>query len=237
MAKVLRCSSCGAGLRPTAGQPNVVCEYCNSFVRVADDKAAAQFETTVILSQMMQIWPRVRSDDFTGTYETINELIGKHKYVEARSRLNRILEKDHTQARAWFYKALLPILEQDTILFKGCYINIVTLSQIVKRDEVRMYLKHCGLPKWRHREFLDYYRSTDFLYEQQIKFLDKAIENASTEERKEYFQIVKKQRIKFQKKRIRRKWAENFGLILILGVVVVGVCAIIWYGIRNHLVW
>lgn len=226
MVKTLRCSSCGAALKCETGQPNVVCEYCNSFVRVADD---TQLDSATIISHIAQIWPRVRNDDFTSEYERIRDLIENHKYTDAMRRLDRILEKDNTQARAWFYKSLLPILERETVLFKGCYINIVKVSQITNRNTLRMYLKHCGLRRWQQRKFLDYYRSTDFLFEQHMKYLDKAIEHASTDERIAFFKEHKEERQRMQKRKLRRRKAGTWGLILLLVAVLAGAGLVFWY--------
>jgi len=234
MVKALRCSSCGAGLQPTTGQPNVVCEYCNSFVRVADDRSA-QFNTEAILSQIVKLWPRVRSDDFTSDYEKIKDLISEHKYVEANRQLSRILEMDNTQSRAWFYKSLLPILEQETVVFKGCHVNVVKVSKTTSRAHMRAYLRKCGLSGGRQKQFLDFYRSTDFLYVQHVKFLDKAIEHASTAERTEFFKTVKEKRVKLQKQILRRRRWSTIGLILLLAVVVGGACFAVWYFCRDLL--
>jgi len=229
MVKTLRCSSCGAGLRSEGDQPNVVCEYCNSFVRVSDDKQP-QFDVTAVLTQILGLW--VSTDDavdYTREYEQITELMEGHRYVDAKKRLDRILEADETQSRAWFIKSLLPILEREGVLYKGSYINIVKLSQITDRRVIHMYLKHCGLKPWLHKQFLAYYRSTDFLFEQHMQSIDKAIEHSTTEERIAFLKEHKAKRIAFQKRKLRKRSLANFGLIALLFAVVAGGCVALWY--------
>lgn len=224
MVKTLRCSSCGAGLIITSGQPNVKCEYCKTCTRVASD-----IDTGAVLNHISQLWPRVRKDDFTTAYQNIKDLLSEHKFVEASKTLNSILEKDNTQARAWFYKTLIPILDQETVLFKGHYVNVVRVSKITTRSQLRVYLKNCGLSKRKQREFLDYYRSTDFLFEQDMKYIDKAIEHASTNERRAYFIDYKSQRIKNQKRMLRRRAFMTWGLISLLFAATVGMICVFWY--------
>ena len=183
-----------------------------------------------MINHIIELGSRVRKDDFTSQYERIKELMSQHKYVEASRKLDNILEKDHTQARAWLYKSLLPILDQETILFKDrYYVNVVKVSKTTTRKQCRMYLRSCGLSRRKQREFLDYYRSTDFLYQQDIKYINKAIEHASTAERRTYFTEFRKQRIKAQKRMLRRRAFVTWGLIAILAGVTVGMVAVFWY--------
>jgi hypothetical protein len=229
MVKTLRCSSCGAGLRNDGGQPNVVCEYCNSFVRVADDKQV-QFDMTATLTRIMEVWTsHSGATDFAREYQIVADLMEKHRYLDVKKRLDRILEVDSTQARAWFYKSLLPILENESVLFKGSYVNIVKLSQITDRRVVRMYLKRCGLKSWQHKSFLSFYRSTDFLFDQHMRYLDKAIEFSHTEERIKFLKEHKEKRIMWRKKRLRRRNLGTWGLIFLLFAVIAGCFAAVWY--------
>ena len=236
MTKALRCSSCGAALTHSSGQPNTVCGYCNSFVRVSDDKSE-QFDTAVILNQIISLWPRVRKDDFTDEYQSIKDLLSGHKFVAANKRLNAILQKDSTQSRAWFYKSLLPILEQETVSFKGCFVNVYKVSQITDRARLRVYLKNCGLGKWQQREFLSFYRSTNFLYQQQIKFLDKAIEHASTEDRIAFFTKHKTEVVKRHEQKLRRRNFVTWALILTLFGVIAGAIVLAWFVSQGAFSW
>lgn len=224
MGKVLRCSSCGAGLQYLPGQPNVQCGYCKTYTRVGSDVDVGE-----MINYISELGSRVRKDDFTSMYERIKDLMSAHKYVEASKKLDAILEKDHTQARAWFYKSMLPILDQETILFKDkYYVNVVKVSRTTTRAQMRRYLKSCGLSRFKQREFLDYYRSTDFLYQQDIKYINKSIEHASTAERRAYFIEYKKQRIKAQKRMLRRRALVTWGLIAILAAATAGMVAAFW---------
>lgn len=231
MVKTLRCSSCGAGLRNESGQPNVICEYCNSFVRVSDDKRP-QIDISVAISQMMGLWVSSNAKDkvdISEEYKYVAMLMENHRYVDAKKRIDKILSVDATQSRAWFYKSLLPVLEQESILFKGSYINIMKLSQITKRQIVHKYLRLCGLKPWHHRAFLKHYRSTDFLYEQHMKHLDNAIQYESSQERLDFLKEHKQKRIEMQKRKLRRRRLSTFGLITLLVLVFGGACLALWY--------
>lgn len=226
-ARALRCDSCGGTLQNIDNQPNIRCEYCGTYVRVLNDPQS-QFDSEAIVNQIAQIWPRVRSDNFTAEYEKIRALIDVHKFLDAKKRLDVILEKDETQSRAWFYKSMLPILDQETVLFGGYHINVVRVAQITDRKLLRQYLKSCGLRSRQRKKFMSFYRSTDFLYEQQIKYVDKAIKHTKSDDRHTFFQNFKEELIAAQQKKIRRKRFSNGGLIVLLAVSVVGLLVAGW---------
>jgi hypothetical protein len=232
MAKVLRCSSCGAGLRNEGGQPNVVCEYCNSFVRVADDKP--QFDVTAVLTQIMGVWSETREEKSSGVdlskeYDFVMKLMENHKYVDAQERLDKILDFDETQSRAWFYKSLLPVLENENVAFKGKYVNIVKLSQVTNRSVISTYLSRCGLKPWQHKQFMEYYRKTDFLFEQHMRDLNRAIEHAQTETLINFLLEHKEKRIKWQKQKLRKRNLATFGWIFLMFAVIAGCCVAVWF--------
>jgi len=233
MVKVLRCSNCGANLKCESGRPNVVCEYCKSFVRIDDD--SKQYDPDVILSLITEMGDRVRTDGFSGEYNEIKGLISANKYCEASERLDVILKQDETQARAWFYKSLLPIIEQENIFYKGCYINVVKVSQITNRKLLRQYLKGCGLSWLKINGFLDYYRSTDFLYEQSLGFLNKAIKHASTEERRTFLENHRYEFVRKQQRKLRLRGFATFGLIALLAAVVIGGAVVVWIFLQGYL--
>ena len=220
--KVMKCDSCSANLNPEDGQVNVKCEYCGTVIRVVGE-GAEQYSSENILNQILELGTgRVRKDSFDSMFQRAKDFIEQHKYAEANKILNEVLEEDHTQARAYFYKSLLPVLEQESIMYKGCYINIIVLAQITNRHEISAFLTECGLPWYRHSKFMRFYGSVDFLYEQQLKFLDKAIEHASTKERRNFFSEQKKLVIKKHRSKLRRTRIGNFLLILLLAAVVIG---------------
>jgi DNA-directed RNA polymerase subunit RPC12/RpoP len=220
--RTLKCDNCGAGIQTTGDSPNVKCEYCGTIVRLrtGDDR---YFSTTAIIQNINMLGTRIRGDSFNSRYELITQNIERHAYIEAAVALNRILEEDITQARAWYYKALLPVLEQESVLYAGCYINVKIISQITDRRLIHKYLTNCGLPRWRHKHFMAYYGSMDFLYEQQIRFIDKAIEHASTPERKDF---MKKRKKEIQRREDRKIFVRGFStfmwLLLLAGTVVLG---------------
>ena len=225
--KQLRCDSCGAALKNyEAGMVNVKCEYCGTVLRVVG-AGSEQYNTENIVNQILELGvARTRKDRFNNTYKNAKNLIEQHKYTEANNLLNGILAEDQSQARAWYYKSILPILEQESVLYHGHYINIHILSQITKDKHVKSYLSSCGLPRLQHAGFMRFYGSMDFLYEQQLKFLDKAVEYASTPERKEFFINQKDIAINRQKKKLLNRSWGNFFLITLLLATIVGVVVV-----------
>lgn len=113
-----------------------------------------------------------------GKFTRAKMLIEQHSFAEALKVLNEIIDEDETQARAWYLKSQLPILENPSILFEGICINLHSYSKLKGKDEMARYLTNCGLSTKRHRAFAVFYDSTDFLYEQQILFIEKSIEHA-----------------------------------------------------------
>ena len=218
--KRLVCGSCGAGLKNVEdGQINVKCDYCGTVIRVVGE-GDEQYNTEYIINQILELGVgRKRKDSFDADYKRAKGLIEQHRYFEANELLNEILTEDSTQARAWYYKSVLPVLEQESIVYRGCYINIHVLSRITKREHIKSFLSGCGLSWYHHAGFMKFYGSIDFLYEQQLKFLDKAIEHASTLERKEFFIKQKNIAIKEQKRKLRNRSYGNFFLISLLVAV------------------
>jgi len=222
--KRLICDSCGAPLKGLEqGRANIQCDYCATVIRVVGE-GAEQYNTENIVNQILELGiARMRKDDFDKSFERAKDLIQQHKYAEANNVLNEILDSDETQSRAWYYKSLLPVLEQESVVFRGCYINIPVLAKINKRDQIAEYLTSCGLSWYQQRAFMKFYGSTDFLYEQQLRFLDKAIEYASTPDRKDFFTKQKSIAIARQRRKLRNRRIGNFFLIvLLIGTVAVG---------------
>lgn len=184
--KELKCVCCGASLQGVeADSVNVKCEYCGQMVRVyADDDS---FSTEAILEKISQLGNRVRNDGFDTEYERAKYLIRNHNYNEASVLLNTILANDITQARAWYYKSLLPVLDQGSVKFRGSIVDIQTVAKLVKRNEINEYLEQCGIGLFARRAFMNYYATGGFLYEQQKRFLNDAIQYASTPKRREFF--------------------------------------------------
>jgi len=209
-------------------------------VRVADDKRP-QLDVTAVMTQIVGIWAKSKEEsyvNFEREYDNVVELMESHRYKDANVRLDKILDMDEKQSRAWFYKSLLPILEKENVIYKGNSVNVVKLSRITNSGVVRQYLKNCGLKSWQVKPFLDYYRKTDFLFEQHMRYLDKAIENATNEERLAFLEEHKKKRIKWQKQRIRKRKFATFGWLLLLAMVVAG-CgfALWWFVFKEGLFW
>lgn len=226
--KRLICEGCGAGLKvDEIGQANVKCEYCGTYVRILG-RGSELYDAENIISQIFELGvKRVRKDNLHVHYEKAKNLIEDNKMVEANELLNSILKEDPTQSRAWFYKSLLPILEQESILFGGHYVNICILSRLIKSDEITKYLAECGLTWVQRRKFMKFYRSTNFLYEQRLKFVDKAIDNASTPERKAFFEKQKAEAIKENDSKLRRRAVVNFLLLGLLVVVAVSAAVVL----------
>ena len=232
--KVHKCSCCGANLKLEHGQRNVVCEYCNAFVSV-EDGDDPQYAVTAILGHIAEMGARKQTDEFSGAYKQIKDLIAKHNYIQANERLDQILARDERQARAWFYKSLLPIIEQEVIVFKGYQIDIIRVAQISNRKQLHAYLKYCGLSLRHQKSFLDYYRRTDFLYEQNMKYLDNAIRCAASKEREVFLGEQKRDRIAAQRRKRRRERWGTVGLVLLLCAVLVGGAIAFWYFARGVL--
>ena len=230
----IQCDGCGARLKKMDGV-NVNCEYCGVLIRVVGE-GSEQYNIANILSQFTRLdMDRIRKDSFDKLYERVKVFIEQGKYVEASTVLNNILDEDKTQARAWFYKSLLPVLEEDTVMFRGYPINVRVISQITNRQMISMYLKDCGLPRRQHAEFMRFYGSTDFLHNQTMKFLDKAIEHASSDERRAFFKTQKETAIEYHKHNMRVQRRETMMWILLAFGVLVGATIFgVWF-ITNFL--
>jgi uncharacterized Zn finger protein (UPF0148 family) len=230
--KDLKCNSCGAALSHCGNSPNAKCEYCGNMVRVTSDNF---YNADYIIHQIESISTRVRTDDFDSQYAAIERLIKQHRYVDASEELDEILIQDKKQARAYYYKALLPVLEKNEIKYYGRYVNVEILSKITSRVETAKYLTYCGLPTFRHRGFLKLYASTDLLFEQRSKYIDLAIANASTPERVAFFTSEKSRLNKIQRSKIR-KHKTSTTLLVGLCVVVAGVLLVLtWQMIKGLL--
>ena len=220
--KTLRCDNCGANLEDFDSVDNVKCEYCGSVIRVRDE---GEFNAAALLAAVGNVIEISRMAINAGAvedkYESVKKLVEKHEYRAANDVLNEILREDEKESRAWFLKSLLPVLEQESVLYHGCYINISLYSKLTKKEDITMYLDMCGLSRVRHRGFRAFYRSKDFLYEQQLKFIDNAIECASPE-RREYFEKEKKEIIDKQKRKNRKIFWTNMFVVLGFTALVAG---------------
>ena len=155
----LKCNNCGANLKTGENGLSVACEYCNAITSV---------------------------NNFASKYQHAKNLIEKNSFIEANKTLNEIIKSDYSQARAWFLKSQLPILEQDSIVFEKVYINANSFARLKTKEDMSLYLSKCGLPYKSHSAFIKYFNSKDFLYEQQLSFIDKAIELANEHYTKKY---------------------------------------------------
>ena len=222
----VQCDGCGARLKKMGDGVNVNCEYCGILIRVVGE-GSEQYNIANIVSQFVQLnYENARKDSFDSRYERTKVLIEQGKYVEASAVLNKILEDDVTQSRAWYYKSILPVLESDDVKFRGHLINVRVISKLTNKKMITMYLNDCGLHRRHHAEFMRFYGSTNFLHDQTIKFLDKAIEYASSNERREFLGKQKNNVMTFYKKNLRKRRAENIAWTLLalgtLAVVIIG---------------
>jgi len=228
VAKIV-CGGCGASLKiAEEWQVNIKCEYCGTVNRIACGTVTVQYSAARIINQIGEL-DSVRmpkKDNFSELYEKAKALIGKNNFFEANGLLNDILKSDPDQARAWFYKSLLPILEQRSVLYRGCNVNLDILVRFKKQAAIRKYLIECGLSWNQRRSFMRLYGSADFLHEQQLKFLRKAVETASAPERRKFFEQQLKIAIRRGKIKRRRKLMGKL-LIALAGAAVVVVILIL----------
>ena len=217
--KTFRCDGCGANIEIESDAVNTKCEYCNTVVRIHTPE---EYDAKTIVGQIAEIVKLNQANDkFENKYKRAIHLIERNEYRHANDVLNEILHDDPAESRAWFYKSLLPILEQESVLYCGCYINLTVYKSLTKNDAITEYLNQCGLPKYKHSRFRRFYGSADLLYEQQMKFIDKAIENAIPT-RAEFFKAEKEKIIERQKRKEKRKTAANIGLLCgFVGVIVI----------------
>ena len=227
------CDGCGAPLKDTG---STQCDYCGVLIRVTG-RDSEQYNVVNIVNQIIELSSThaevhhntvnnnmvSRGQGFEDMYERTKILVEQNKFVEASRVLDNILDKDIRQPRAWFYKALLPILDKEEVVYKGCLVNVRVISKITDRRLIREYLKHCGLPWYHHRGFMEFYGSTDFLYEQYLKYTARAIEYSTSKEQKEFFENHKKQMAKRHKSRQTRIFVGNLFLtVLLAGAIIFG---------------
>ena len=218
--KRLGCNGCGAGLAPKDNEINVQCDYCGVVSRVTESKPSADIEEILV---------RLFETNVEDQYAEAKRLMLKGQHVRASEVLDQILKANPKAARAWFLKSMLPILDKDTVLYKGHYVNLTRVSKLKTVDQVHDYLAKLGVPFFRRRGFIRWYQSTDFLYEQQVKFLEKAIEFADAKDKKVY----QAEMDSLVGKRNRKKRRETltlvilFGLFLVAGGVAIGF--MMWY--------
>jgi len=208
-------------MKALGDQINVKCEYCGVLIRIVGQDAE-QYNIANIVSQIVRLADP--ESDFDKQYERAKVFVEQGKYIDASDVLNKVLDKDVTQARAWFYKALLPVLEQTEIRYKDCTVNIAVVSQIHDRKLLNKYLESCGLSFSQRIGFMKFYGSRNFLYEQTYMFLDKAIKYANSEEERDFYEKQKQNAKEIFAKGKRKKWIANFlwaGLLLMtVGVAI-----------------
>ena len=224
--KTLKCAGCGAGLPLRSGDVNLQCEYCNVVTRRVSKGEPA---SDVIMEKVQRVADFLTESRQKEKYALALDLIRKSRYTAAMDILTQILAEDDKQARAWFYKSLLPVLEQESILFHGTYVNLGIVSKLKTSDEIYAYLKRIKVPFYRRRAFVKWYRSNDFLYEQQIKYIDKAIEHGNEME-KDFFIQQRETMARDKRRKVRRRRFENALLFGLLAKVTIGATiAVLWY--------
>ena len=217
--KRLACMGCGAGLVPKEREVNVQCSYCGVASRVVSESDSIK---EVLLEKLAE----AKIED---KFDKAKHFILRGQYKSAKEVLDQILVKEPKLARAWFLKSVLPVLEQDSVLFKGHYVNLSRISKMTKVEEVYDYLKTVGVPFYQRRSFIRWYQSNDFLYEQQIKFLEKAIEFSQGEERAQY-ETEMKLLVAEQKRKLKK---DTLVVLLLFGgfgvVSIIAMAVLVWY--------
>jgi DNA-directed RNA polymerase subunit RPC12/RpoP len=174
----LKCDNCGAGLTHIDdGVENVQCQYCQSFVRVRDTarKSEGACVDVDLFFNLVQRFEISNKTNIEKLYRRAYELVQNHKFVQANKVLNEIIEEDPKQSLAWYLKSMLPILEQESIIWRGRFVNLNIYARLTTNKQAVEYLRGCGLGWLARKHFRDFYRSKDFLFEQRVEFIDNAI--------------------------------------------------------------
>lgn len=104
-------------------------------------------------------------------------------YQKATQYLNEILDADPENARAWYEKAKLPVLQEDIVIIQGCSIS-VSKYQSLDVTQKSAYLRQCGFT---HVQALDVESllGLNLLIEKEhIKYLENAVRFAKNEKPK-----------------------------------------------------
>ena len=100
--------------------------------------------------------------------------ISTGNFQKAKEYLDTLLEMDVEVAEAWYIKAKLPILQEDTITFRGCSISVAKVQNCDAGGRLE-YLRQCGISPL-HTAEAENLLNIDLLIEKEhIKYLEKAV--------------------------------------------------------------
>ena len=203
-----RCESCGSGI---SKEGTTLCTYCGSSIRSVNERLS-------------------RFDDSDERFTKAKQAMLDARYSDALLTLEQILTEEPTSYRAWYLKSVLPIITQATHEFEGHSIDINIVHHLNRKSapELNSYLQKCGMNKATTKRFIRHYVKSDFLFTQQIMYLDCAIEFAPSE-RRAFFQL---ERETLTRNKNRMKRPSRIAKIAILVLTALGIAsttfAILW---------
>ena len=100
--------------------------------------------------------------------------ISTGNFQKAKEYLDALLEIDVEVAKAWYIKAKLPILQEDTITFRGCSISVAKAQNCDAGGRLE-YLRQCGISPSHTAEAENLLNINLLIEKEHIKYLEKAV--------------------------------------------------------------
>ena len=104
--KELKCSGCGSRVFAQRDEGSVTCQYCQALT-ILPKQRVSEFEQ--LASEIEKLTAAVKvGPGLAESYAKAKKYIMAGDFLIANELIDEILSKDINQARAWFYKSLLP---------------------------------------------------------------------------------------------------------------------------------
>ena len=132
--------------------------------------------------------------DIQSLFKKSDFYIAMGDYKKANQYLIEILEKDPKNARAWYEKAKLPILQEDTVIIEGCSISVSKYEGLDVTQKTS-YLQQCGLTPSQALDGVIYLRVNLLIEKEHLRYLENAVRYAKDEKvkyEKEFAELIAK---------------------------------------------
>ena len=124
-------------------------------------------------------------------------------YQNAKQMLDEILAQDSENAKAWYEKSKLPVLQEDAVVIQGCNVSVSKYQSLDTTQKAR-YLQQCGLPYSQALDGDSLLQINILIEKERIKYLEKAVKYTKSEKTK-----YKKELSKLKAKNSKRGQIEN----------------------------